>query len=194
MLFKRLWVVIFTILLLSILSSIFPPQVQAATISRTEILHAYLAKYNSPAVDNAADFIEAADKYSLDWRLVAAISGVESTFCKFVPGGLNEQFSSHNCWGWGVYGTQAIYFKSWRDGIYTVSQGLRENYLNKGLTNPYSINSAYAASPVWGSKVSYLLEDLNGFQEQYQKGSDQTVVNLAQAKVAGSSAVPQRSL
>lgn len=123
-----------------------------------KVLSNYLAKYNSPLQYHAQDFIDAAKEYDLDWRLVAAISGVESTFGKQIPGG-------YNAWGWGVYGTQAIYFDSWKDGIYTVSKGLRENYLNKGLTDPYQINRIYAASPRWGSKVSFFMKDLDNFSK-----------------------------
>lgn len=128
---------------------------------RAKILQEYLFRYNSPLRNHTQDFVEAADLYSLDWKLVAAISGVESTFGKAIPGG-------YNAWGWGVYGTQAIYFKSWRDGIYTVSAGLRQNYLDKGLTNPYEINRIYAASPTWGSHVSYFLQDIENFEKDYR--------------------------
>lgn len=129
--------------------------------NRAKILSEYLAQFNSPLQNHAQDFIEAADTYNLDWKMVASIAGVESTFGKHIPGG-------YNAWGWGVYGTQAIYFNSWRDGIFTVSKGLRENYLNKGLTDPYSINRIYAASPSWGKNVSYFMQDLEKFASDFK--------------------------
>lgn len=129
---------------------------------RAKILAQYLANFDSPLQDHAQDFIEAADTYNLDWKMVASIAGVESTFGKHIPGG-------YNAWGWGVYGTQAIYFNSWRDGIFTVSKGLRENYLNKGLTDPYSINRIYAASPTWGSHVSFFMADLEKFASNFKQ-------------------------
>lgn len=127
---------------------------------RAKILKDYLAQYNSPLQYQAQNFVDAADQNQLDWKLVAAISGVESTFGKFIPGG-------YNAWGWGVYGNQALGFKSWKDGINTVSQGLRKNYFNKGLTDPYSINKAYAASPAWGAKVTYFIQDMEKFAKEY---------------------------
>lgn len=136
---------------------------------RARVLQAYLEKYNSPLKYQAGNFVEAADKYNLDWRLVAAISGVESTFGKFIPGG-------YNAWGWGIYGNQTLYFKSWKDGIYTVSAGLRENYLNRGLTDPYSINRIYAASPAWGGHVSYFLQDMEKFENNDRLQNDQKLV------------------
>lgn len=152
---------------------------------RGAVLQSYLEQFNSPLQHHASDFIEAADKYNLDWKLVAAIAGVESTFGKFVPGGQEVKYTSYNAWGWGVYGTQAIYFKSWKDGIFTVSKGLRENYLNKGLNDPYSINRVYAASPTWGSKVSYFLADMDKFNQNYQRKNNLTSTLNLEAPIAG---------
>lgn len=137
-------------------------QVQSRKLdSKAEILAAYLKKFDSPLQYHAQDFIDAANEYNLDWKLLPSIAGVESTFGKAIPGGFNG-------WGWGVYGTQAIYFSSWREAIFTVAKGLRENYLNKGLTNPYSINRVYAASPYWGGKVSYFMNDLEKFANTFE--------------------------
>ncbi len=132
-----------------------------------EILQKYLARYNSPLQYHAQDFIDAAETYNLDWKMLPAIAGVESTFGKFIPGG-------YNAWGWGVYGTQAIYFDSWRDAIFTISQGLRENYLNRGYTEPYSMNRIYAASPHWGAGVSYFMNDLDKFATQFKAEQTKT--------------------
>ena len=132
-------------------------QVEAKKLdNRAKILSEYLAKFNSPLQYHAQDFIDASDTYRLDWKLIPSIAGVESTFGKHIPGGFNA-------WGWGVYGTQAIYFNSWRDGIFTIAKGLRENYLNKGYTDPYSINKIYAASPHWGKNVTFFMQDLEKF-------------------------------
>lgn len=147
-----------------------PEQIKTRQLDkRAAILADYLATHNSPLQYHAQDFVDAARVYDLDWRLVAAISGVESTFGKFIPGG-------YNGWGWGVYGNQAIYFTSWRDGIFTVSLGLRENYLNKGLTEPYAMNRVYATSPYWGYKVTYFMNDLEKYAQKYDK--DKLVANI----------------
>lgn len=138
------------------------PQIEAKKLDpKAKILAAYLAQFDSPLQNHAQDFIDASSTYNLDWKLIPAIAGVESTFGKQIPGGFNA-------WGWGVYGTQAIFFDSWRDGIFTVSKGLRENYLDKGLTDPYSINRIYAESKSWGSKVTYFMQDLEKFREEYE--------------------------
>lgn len=170
---KKLTIFIFLLLTLSLfvrsqkvevraLDSEIKPQEQVVVSKKldpeAEVLQKYLAKFDSPLQYHAQDFVDAAKKYNLPWRLLPAIAGVESTFGKFIPGG-------YNGWGWGVYGTQAIYFNSWKEAIYTIAQGLRENYFNKGYTEPYSINRIYAASPTWGYKVSYFMNDLEKFEE-----------------------------
>lgn len=127
---------------------------------RATILKDYLAKYNSPLEDSSQDFIDAADQYGLDWKLVVSISGVESTFGKHIPGG-------YNGWGWGVYGNNAIYFKSWREAIFTISKGLRENYVDKGLSEPYSMSRLYAASPNWGKNVTFFMNDIEKYAQNY---------------------------
>lgn len=156
-----------------------PHQIVARKIDReAEILAKYLATHNSPLQYHAQDFIDASREYNLDWRLVAAISGVESTFGKHIPGG-------YNGWGWGVYGNQALYFESWKEGIYTVSQGLKENYVNRGLVTPYQMNRAYAASPKWGSKVTFFMNEIDKFAKEYEQSI--TDLGISTPRVAVSS-------
>lgn len=156
------------------------PEVEAKKIDpRAKILSKYLAKYNSPMQYYAQDFIDASQTYGLDWKLLPAIAGVESTFGKRIPGGFNA-------YGWGVYGTQAIYFSSWRDGMFTIAKGLRENYLNKGLTDPYSINRIYAASPTWGARVSYFMNDLENFASNFEDEVDVKEINQVKDIAASS--------
>lgn len=157
------------------------PEVTAKKLDpRATILAKYLESHNSPLQYHAQDFIDAANKYNLDWKLVAAISGTESTFGKHIPGGFNG-------WGWGVYGDQALGFSSWRDGIFTVSKGLRENYVNKGYTEPYSMNRKYAASPHWAKSVTFFMNDLEKFAQanQVQDISYNIIPNIKEAVHSG---------
>lgn len=138
-----------------------PSQVEGKKLdAKAKILADYLAKFDSPLTNQAQDFIDAANTYNLDWKLIPAIAGVESTFGKQIPGG-------YNAWGWGVYGDQAIYFSSWREAIFTIAKGLRENYVDKGYAEPYAMNRIYAASPYWGGKVTYFMNDLEKFANSY---------------------------
>lgn len=149
---------------------------------RAKILAAYLAQFKSPLEYHAQDFIDAADSNNMDWKLVPSIAGVESTFGKHIPTSYG-----YNAWGWGVYGDQALGFSSWRDGIFTVSTGLKKNYIDKGLTEPYAMNRVYASSKTWGAHVSYFLADLTEFEKNYPKENQ---LSSVQPKIAGSSAQP----
>lgn len=126
---------------------------------RVSHLQAFLQTYNSPLASHAVTFIREADKHNMDWRFVAAISGVESTFGKHIPPG------SYNAWGWGIpTGAQSgIGFDNWDDGIATVTKGLKKNYINKGAVSFQQIGSIYAASPFWASHVEYFMDKITNF-------------------------------
>lgn len=133
---------------------------------RTKILRKYLEQYNSPLAKHADTFIKEADKYNIDWRLITAISGVESTFAHFLP------FNSYNAWGWGIYGDNIYYFKSYDDGIQTISKGIRQDYMNKwGAKDVYQIGRIYAASPTWASRVDYFMEKIDEFAKADTKNT-----------------------
>jgi hypothetical protein len=135
------------------------PSIQKMGVdSRVKILSSFLKQYDSPLAPYAADFVKSADKYNLDWKLVAAIAGVESTFGKEIPN------DSYNAWGWGVYGDNVIRFNSWTDGIDTVSQGLRERYMDQwGGQDIYQIGAMYASSPAWAGHVELYLDKIQAF-------------------------------
>lgn len=78
-------------------------------------LSAFLAGKNSPLFDYAGNFIAAADEFAIDWRLLPAIAGIESSFGQVIPAG------SYNAYGWG---NGRIYFSSWSESIEVVSRAL----------------------------------------------------------------------
>ena len=128
---------------------------------RAQILRAYLESKNSPLAPYAQTFVYEADKNNLDWKLVAAISGLESSFGTKIP------VASYNGWGFGVYGDNVRRFESWDDGIATVSKSLREDYMNKWhAQNVYEIGRIYAASPTWAVRVEYFINDIDRFANQ----------------------------
>jgi len=125
---------------------------------RVEKLTGFLKSHNSPLVPYAEQFVVAADRYQLDWRLVPAITGVESTFGKQIPAG------SYNAYGW-ANGT--FYFQSWEQSIDYVSQYLKEKYLDRGLDTPYKMGPVYAPpSRTWAVKVVYFMEQIECFGEE----------------------------
>ncbi len=130
--------------------------------NRTQILHAYLAQYNSPLADHADTLIKEADANNLDWRMVAAISGVESGYGIAIPS------NSYNAWGFGIYGSNVRRFNSWDDGITVVSTSLRKEYMDgRGATTVYDIGATYAASPTWAYRVQGNMDSIEQFSKNY---------------------------
>lgn len=126
---------------------------------RVTKLEKYLEGHNSPLAPYAKNFVEAADTYNLDYRLVPAISGVESTFGKHIP------YKSYNAYGWanGEYK-----FTSWEESIDVVSKTLREKYLDKGTPNINSIARRYAPpSSTWAGKVKFFMAKIEPFPASY---------------------------
>ncbi len=116
---------------------------------RVENLRNFLEKYNSPLALYAQDFVTYADINGLDYRLVPSISGVESTFGKFIP------TNSFNAYGWanGDYN-----FTSWEDSIAHVSETLKSAYIDKGAPTIAKIAKSYAPPSVtWGNGVKFFV-------------------------------------
>jgi hypothetical protein len=126
--------------------------------SRIEKLEKYLESHNSPLSDYAEDFVQIADKYSLDWRLVPAITGVESTFGKRIP------YNSYNAYGWSNGNYK---FSSWEDSINHVSKFLKEKYIDRGLDTVDKIAPVYAPpSNTWGKNVKFFMEKIDCFESE----------------------------
>lgn len=120
---------------------------------RVENLRNFLQKFDSPLSFYAQDFVNYADANGLDYRLVPAISGVESTFGKFIPS------NSYNAYGW-VNGNYS--FKSWPNSIQTVSEALNEKYIQKGAVSIAQIARRYAPpSTTWGGNVKYFMNKID---------------------------------
>lgn len=85
-------------------------------------LRVVLTKYNSPMIGLENILIQTAEKYGLDWTLLAAIAGTESSFGKHMP------VNCTNPYGWGIYGDNRLCFKSLEDSIEGVASGLASKY------------------------------------------------------------------
>lgn len=139
---------------------------QNGSDNRVQVLRSFLLEYDSPLAPYAEDFVTSADKYNLDWRLVASIAGLESTFGKQIL------YNSFNAWGWGVYGDNVIRFATWNEGIETISKGLRERYLKERQeSDPYFIGPTYAASPTWAQRVSYFMNKMEEYRIRNAKST-----------------------
>lgn len=126
--------------------------------SRTVIVDNFLARHGSPMSGLGTVFVSTADKYGLDYRLLPAIAFQESTLGKFIPR------NSHNAWGWAIYtGAQSgAKFKNWQQAIDVVAQGLKYDYIDRGLHTPEAIMGRYADSPdgSWAFGVNFAIDEM----------------------------------
>jgi hypothetical protein len=124
--------------------------------ARPEIIRQYLADHNSPLEPYADVLVEAADKYDLDYRLLTAIAQQESNLCKLIPPG------SHNCWGWGIHSEGTLGFSTYEKAIWTVSEGIKTEYIDKGFETTEEIMSKYTPlSPgSWAVGVNKFMGEL----------------------------------
>lgn len=99
------------------------PQQTRAFDARLERLRAFFGKSNCPAKDYSGVFLEAADRYELDWRLLPSISYVEST------GG--KAAKNNNLFGW----------KSGRAGFASAAQSIHEVGRRLGRSHLYRSKS-----------------------------------------------------
>lgn len=116
---KLLLVIAITIL--SIFSCTSPAKAYKLD-SREAQMRVVLEKYKSPMIGLESKLITTAEKYNLDWTLLAAIAGTESSFGKRMP---------HECinpYGWGIYGSNKLCFTSFDEAIETVASGLAKKY------------------------------------------------------------------
>lgn len=99
---------------------------------RVSILHDYLEVKKSPLTAYSEYFIEISDKYGLDWTLMPAIAGMESSFGLKMPKGSNNPF--------GLGGGKLMSFPTLYDSIEYEGKLLSRNYK---LAANHAIGSIY---------------------------------------------------
>ena len=126
------------------------------SLKRNAILKV-LNKYESPLTSNVDAFVETCLNYDIDCYLLPSISGLESTFGRYVHPG------SYNPFGWGG---GYIMFNNWDQAINTVGKGLRKNYIDKGAASVDEIAPIYAESKTWAPRVKIFMA---AFEEEEAK-------------------------
>lgn len=136
-------------------------QIESKKVNREEVLENFFDKYDSPLKEHSETFVEVADLYGIDFRILPAISCIESSCGKFMPS------NSFNAFGWGVYGNSAIRFESYDDAIFTVGEGLNKNYFEKGLDTLEEIAPVYTPPQHvhWLGSVKYFVNEMDKVEE-----------------------------
>ncbi len=146
---------------------IVQPQVVEQKISnadnRVSRLYSFLISYNSPMAGSAATFIQVADKYHIDWRLLPSIAGTESGFGRVIPIQASGALS-YNPFGYGVYDGTFISFHNWDEAIATVGKNLASAYGVENL-KPYVMEETYcppcyAGDHHWQRSVNQFMSEL----------------------------------
>ncbi len=124
--------------------------------SKVGLIEKYLFEKKSPLAPYAELIVGSAEKYGLDYRLITAIAQKESGLCRAIPEG------SYNCWGWGIHSQGTLGFNSFQEGIETVSQGLKKNYIDKGFVTIEDIMAKYTplSSGTWAEGVSFYMNQI----------------------------------
>ncbi len=128
---------------------------------RVLVLKYYLEGYQAPFQDEAEKFISEADKNGFDWKLLPAISAVESRFGHRFPA------NSYNAWGYGIHSGKGFFFNSWDSAIGYISQDIKQKYVNQGLITPYAMNTHYSTNPDWGWQVDYYMQELDQYSKDF---------------------------
>jgi len=110
-------------------------------------------------------FVELADKYGLDFRLLPAIAMQESNLCVKTPRPLNENgdvVESYNCLGFGVYGNKITMFPSFEANFEQAAKTLKKNYIDIGLDTPYKIMKKYTppSDGSWAESVNQWMTEM----------------------------------
>jgi hypothetical protein len=112
-------------------------------------IRAFFEKFDCPAWRYAAVFLEAADSYELDWRLLPSISYVEST------GG--KAARNNNLFGWNSGKT---HFPTTSAGIHAVGYRLShsELYRDKSLDQ---LLATYNPTEEYAAKVKSVMQRIS---------------------------------
>ena len=110
-------------------------------------LEKFFQSYHCPAPNHTSEYIQAADDYGLDYRLLPAVS-IRETLC-----GRTEQHE-HNPWG---YHHQS--FPSFAEGIEFLAQRLTQHPMYQGKT-PDDMLFTYNPLPAYPGEVKRIMRQI----------------------------------
>jgi len=113
--------------------------------ARTLLLESFLNRYQSPMAPYADLIVNEADKNNIDYRMLVAIAMCESNLGKRIP-----SHDSYNAFGIAVYTNQKSgkKFENWEHAIRWVSNYIKTQYYDKGISNLKDIGAKWAPPSV----------------------------------------------
>jgi len=116
--------------------------------SRMQRIRSFFRKRKCPAQRYASEFVQAADRYRLDWRLLPSLALIESS------GG--KAFTNNNIFGWDSCRRR---FSSVQAGIHTVAERLANSPLYEGKSVDDKLK-VYNSRPHYGVAVRRVMQQL----------------------------------
>lgn len=130
-----------------------PDPIAAETISRKDprwiLVKQFFLENGAPAHLYAEDFLIAADRNGLDWRLLPSLSIVES--------GGGREARNNNMFGWD---NCRVHFQTVKEGIYRVASRLKYSSLYRSKTSVDQILWTYNPRKEYTRKVRALMAQL----------------------------------
>lgn len=141
--------------------------------ARPIIVARFLERYRSPLkpYDHFGQiFVQLADRYKIDFRLLPAIAMQESSLCKVIPEG------SYNCLGFGIHSRGTLTFESFEANFDRAARELKANYIDLGLTTPEKIMSKYTPSSngSWADSVNQWMREMEYNDRELGRDLDTT--------------------
>ena len=99
------------------------------------------------------NYIQSADNYEIDWRLLPAITLIESSGCRFYPRITN------NCWGYGS-SDGLKHWDSIPEGIDFVNQQLANNRFYKDKDLYHKITTYNSVNPKYYGEIKNLMDEM----------------------------------
>lgn len=120
--------------------------------TKVENITKFLEQRKSPLKEEARFIVIMSNKFEIDYRLLVAISIIESS-------GGRVLYRPYNAWGWG--GSKGFTFENWEHSIYTVSKGLGR-YYELGANTPEKMAPRYNPHTPneWSSKVRGIMNQI----------------------------------
>lgn len=127
--------------------------------ARPIIVANFLERHNSPLIPHehyGRIFVDIADRYGVDFRLLPAIAMQESNLCKRIPPG------SHNCLGFGIHERGTLGFESYEANFDRAARELKKYYIDQGRTTPEEIMRKYTPSSngSWAASVNQWMAEM----------------------------------
>lgn len=149
--------------LMSVPAAVSPQAPSAAAGPKTQIVDPRLVRLQQffeardcPLREAAADFLLAADRYALDWRLLPSISMIESSGGKL--------YKNNNVFGWD---SPLQSFASVREGIHYVAAQLARSDRYKGKSLDGKLRT-YNPNPEYSGKVKAVMQVLGPSDPQLE--------------------------